>query len=68
MNPGDSEHTLDKITKLVAGDCGETCERVAELYSTIIPAGIYKVDSIQIAEAAKVIENTQRDLNILLLK
>lgn len=67
MNPGDKEHTLEKITKLVAGDSPKTCSRVAELYRKIIPAGVYEVDSIQIAEAAKVIENTQRDLNIALV-
>ena len=67
VNPGDSERTLEKITKLVAGDTAQTCEKVAELYSTVIEAGVYKVDSIQIGEAAKVIENTQRDLNIALV-
>ena len=67
INPGDSKHTLEKITKLVAGDSKTTCDRVAELYDTVIEAGVYKADSIQIAEAAKVIENTQRDLNIALV-
>jgi UDP-N-acetyl-D-galactosamine dehydrogenase len=67
VNPGDSERTLEKITKLVAGDTAQTCAKVAELYSAVIEAGVYKVDSIQIGEAAKVIENTQRDLNIALV-
>lgn len=67
VNPGDGEHTLNNITKLVAGDTKETGDRVAELYSTIIEAGVYKVGSIQVGEAAKVIENTQRDLNIALI-
>ncbi|MFC1680999.1 nucleotide sugar dehydrogenase [Pseudomonadota bacterium] len=67
VNPGDSEHSLEKITKLVAGDTLHTREKVATLYGTVIDAGIFQVDSIQIAEAAKVIENTQRDLNIALV-
>ena len=67
VNPGDTKHRLEKITKLVAGDSEETCNRVADLYRAVIEAGVYKVDSIQIGEAAKVIENTQRDLNIALV-
>ena len=67
VNPGDTEHTLEKIVKLVAGDTPETLERVSDLYSEVIEAGVYKVDSIQVGEAAKVIENTQRDLNIALI-
>ena len=67
VNPGDTKHRLEKITKLVAGDTEETCNRVADLYRAVIEAGVYKVDSIQIGEAAKVIENTQRDLNIALV-
>jgi len=67
VNPGDREHTLERITKLVAGDTEQTCARVAELYDAVIEAGVFKVDNIQVAEAAKVIENTQRDLNIALV-
>jgi len=67
VNPGDREHTLEKITKLVAADDPATLARVAGLYEMIVPAGIYRVDSIKVAEAAKVIENTQRDLNIALV-
>lgn len=67
INPGDKEHTLTKIIKVVAGDCSDTLERVAQLYSSIISAGVHKVGSIKVAEAAKVIENTQRDINIALM-
>jgi len=67
INPGDKERTLARITKVVAGDTPETLERVAALYASIVPAGIYKASSIRVAEAAKVIENTQRDLNIALM-
>jgi UDP-N-acetyl-D-galactosamine dehydrogenase len=67
INPGDNEHTLEKITKLVAADDDETLDRIADLYESIIDAGVYRTDSIKIAEAAKVIENTQRDLNIALV-
>ncbi|MDH3692478.1 MAG: nucleotide sugar dehydrogenase, partial [Gammaproteobacteria bacterium] len=67
VNPGDETHTLDTITKLVAGDTKETLRRVADLYRAIISADVYEVESIAIAEAAKVIENTQRDLNIALV-
>ena len=67
INPGDREHTLTKITKIVAGDTPETLERVANVYSSIIAAGVHRASSIKVAEAAKVIENTQRDLNIALM-
>jgi UDP-N-acetyl-D-glucosamine/UDP-N-acetyl-D-galactosamine dehydrogenase len=67
INPGDREHTLRKITKVVAGDTPETLDRVAWLYSQIIDAGVHCASSIKVAEAAKVIENTQRDLNIALM-
>ncbi len=67
VNPGDSEHTLTKIVKVVAGDTLETRARLAELYASIIGAGVHAVSSIRVAEAAKVIENTQRDLNIALM-
>jgi UDP-N-acetyl-D-galactosamine dehydrogenase len=67
INPGDKEHTLTKIVKVVSGDTPETLEKVAALYGSIITAGIYRASAIQVAEAAKVIENTQRDLNIALM-
>ncbi len=67
INPGDKEHTLTKITKVVSGEDPETLERVARTYGAIIKAGIHKAPSIKVAEAAKVIENTQRDLNIALM-
>ncbi|MBU4297838.1 MAG: nucleotide sugar dehydrogenase [Desulfobulbaceae bacterium] len=67
INPGDKEHTLTKIVKVVSGDTDETLEKVAGVYGAIIEAGIYRAGSIKEAEAAKVIENTQRDLNIALM-
>ncbi|MBX6392235.1 MAG: nucleotide sugar dehydrogenase [Burkholderiales bacterium] len=67
INPGDREHTLTRIVKVVAGDTPETLERVAQMYGSIITAGVHRASSIKVAEAAKVIENTQRDLNIALV-
>jgi UDP-N-acetyl-D-galactosamine dehydrogenase len=67
INPGDKAHSLEKIVKVVAGEDAETLERVARVYKTIIDAGVYRSPSIKVAEAAKVIENTQRDLNIALM-
>ena len=67
INPGDKKHTLTKITKIVSGDTPESLEAISKLYDSIIEAGIYPVPSIKEAEAAKVIENTQRDLNIALI-
>ena len=67
VNPGDKEHSLTKIVKVVAGDCAETLDRLAVVYESIIVAGVHRASSIQVAEAAKVIENTQRDLNIALM-
>ena len=67
VNPGDKEHTIEKIVKVVAGDTPETTEFLAELYGSVIKAGIHKAPDIKTAEAAKVIENTQRDLNIALM-
>ena len=67
INPGDREHSLTRITKVVSGDTPETLERVAQIYESIITAGVYRASSIMVAEAAKVIENTQRDLNIALM-
>ncbi|MGA2399131.1 MAG: nucleotide sugar dehydrogenase [Steroidobacteraceae bacterium] len=67
INPGDKEHSLPKIAKVVSGDDPPTLERIATLYSSIIVAGVHRASSIKVAEAAKVIENTQRDLNIALM-
>lgn len=67
INPGDKEHTLAKIVKVVAGQDIHTCDRVAALYELVVEAGVYRAESIRVAEAAKVIENTQRDLNIALM-
>jgi UDP-N-acetyl-D-galactosamine dehydrogenase len=67
INPGDKERTLTKIIKVISGDTPETLERVRQMYSMIITAGVYPASSIKVAEAAKVIENTQRDLNIALM-
>ena len=67
INPGDKKHTLKKIIKVVSGDTKETLDTISKLYGAIISAGIFKAKSIQTAEAAKVIENTQRDLNIALM-
>jgi UDP-N-acetyl-D-glucosamine/UDP-N-acetyl-D-galactosamine dehydrogenase len=67
INPGDKERTVTKIVKVVSGDTPETLERVASVYGSIITAGVYPASSIKVAEAAKVIENTQRDLNIALM-
>jgi len=67
VNPGDKEHTVARIVKVVAGDDEPTLAKVADLYAAIITAGIHKASSIKVAEAAKVIENTQRDLNIALM-
>jgi UDP-N-acetyl-D-glucosamine/UDP-N-acetyl-D-galactosamine dehydrogenase len=67
INPGDREHTLTKILKIVSGDLPSTLDRVAGLYESIIEPGVYRAPSIRTAEAAKVIENTQRDLNIALM-
>ena len=67
VNPGDREHTVSKIIKVVSGDDEETLTKVADLYASIIIAGVHRASSIKVAEAAKVIENTQRDLNIALM-
>ena len=67
INPGDREHSLTRITKVVSGDTPETLERVATIYGGIVTAGVHRASSIKVAEAAKVIENTQRDLNIALM-
>jgi UDP-N-acetyl-D-galactosamine dehydrogenase len=67
INPGDKEHTLTTILKVVSGDDEESLERIARLYESVVTAGVYRASSIKVAEAAKVIENTQRDLNIALM-
>ena len=67
INPGDKEHPLEKIVKVVAGQDDETLARLAAVYGAIIEAGIHQAPSIKVAEAAKVIENTQRDVNIALM-
>lgn len=67
INPGDREHTLTKVLKVVSGDTPETLEKVAALYEKIVIPGVHRCSSIKVAEACKVIENTQRDLNIALM-
>ena len=67
INPGDKEHGLTTIVKVVAGDDDPTLDAVGELYATVVKAGVHRASSIKVAEAAKVIENTQRDLNIALM-
>lgn len=67
INPGDKKHTLTTITKVVSGDDKTSLEKIASLYESVITAGVYRAPSIKVAEAAKVIENTQRDLNIALM-
>lgn len=67
INPGDKTRTLQTIVKVVSGDSGDTLEAVAALYGSIVTAGVHRASSIKVAEAAKVIENTQRDLNIALM-
>lgn len=67
INPGDRQHTLTNTVKVVAADGPETLERVAALYEKVVAAGVHRVSSLKVAEAAKVIENTQRDLNIALM-
>ena len=67
INPGDREHTLTRIVKIVSGDTPQTLDKVAALYERIVRPGVHRASSIKAAEAAKVIENTQRDLNIALM-
>lgn len=67
INPGDKIHTFSNITKVVSGQTDEVCEEIAEVYETVVNAGVFKAASIKVAEAAKVIENTQRDINIALM-
>ncbi|MFA5812500.1 MAG: nucleotide sugar dehydrogenase [bacterium] len=67
INPGDREHTFTKIKKVVSGQDAESLEIVAQVYASVVTAGVHKASSIKVAEAAKVIENTQRDLNLALM-
>ncbi len=67
INPGDKEHTLEKIVKVVSAQDAESLEVVADTYGMVVKAGVHRASSIKVAEAAKVIENTQRDLNIALM-
>ena len=67
INPGDKDHTLHSIRKVVSGDDDATLDKVAALYEGVVAAGVHRASSIRVAEAAKVIENTQRDLNIALM-
>ena len=67
INPGDKAHRLENITKVVAGQDAETLETIAQVYGSVVAAGVHRAPSIKVAEAAKVIENTQRDLNIALM-
>ena len=67
INPGDKEHTLANVIKVVSGNDAEALEFISEVYGSIVEAGIYQASSIKVAEAAKIIENTQRDLNIALM-
>src|SRR5205807_9030380 len=67
INPGDKEHTFERIMKVVSGQTPETLDRVARVYGSVVTAGVHRAPSIKVAEAAKVIENTQRDLNIALM-
>ncbi len=67
INPGDKEHSLENIIKVVAGQDAETLDRLSALYGSIVEAGIHQAPSIKVAEAAKVLENTQRDVNIALM-
>ena len=67
INPGDKEHTLTQIKKVVSGSDAESCEVISKVYELVIEAGVHKAGSIRVAEAAKIIENTQRDVNIALM-
>ena len=67
INPGDKVHSIDKIIKIVSGSDQQTADLLQQIYGKVVPAGIHKASSIKVAEAAKVIENTQRDLNIALM-
>ena len=67
INPGDKEHTISSIIKVVSGCCAESLDTIAKVYELVVKAGVHRASSIKVAEAAKIIENTQRDLNIALM-
>lgn len=67
INPGDKEHTLQNVVKVVSGCCDESLEEIAKTYELVVRAGVHRATSIKVAEAAKIIENTQRDVNIALI-
>lgn len=67
INPGDKEHTISTIIKVVSGCCADSLDTIAKVYELVVKAGVHKASSIKVAEAAKIIENTQRDLNIALM-
>ena len=67
INPGDKEHTISTIVKVVSGCCDESLDTIAKVYELVVKAGVHRASSIKVAEAAKIIENTQRDLNIALM-
>lgn len=67
INPGDKEHTLQNVVKVVSGCCEESLDQIAKVYELVVRAGVHRASSIKVAEAAKIIENTQRDLNIALM-
>lgn len=67
INPGDKEHTLQNVVKVVSGCCDESLEEIAKTYELVVDAGVHRATSIKVAEAAKIIENTQRDVNIALI-
>ena len=67
INPGDTQHTLQNVVKVVSGDSAESLEEIAKTYELVVDAGVHRASSIKVAEAAKIIENTQRDVNIALI-
>jgi UDP-N-acetyl-D-galactosamine dehydrogenase len=67
INPGDTKHTLTNVIKVVSGCCDESLEEIAKVYEEVVQAGVHRATTIKVAEAAKIIENTQRDLNIALV-
>ena len=67
INPGDTQHTLTNVVKIVSGSDEESLEEIAKVYETVVKAGVHRAPSIKVAEAAKIIENTQRDVNIALI-
>ena len=67
INPGDKEHTLQNVVKVVSGCCDESLDEIAKTYELVVQAGVHRASSIKVAEAAKIIENTQRDVNIALI-